>query len=109
MCKTADNKFKFSFAEMISTAGTGKTSATGTIGVFLCLLSMIIVLFTFIFYFLHTEEASNIMMFIDKAIIMLGIGAALLGARKVTGAVSSIKGAHAVQHAEDISSKPKTE
>ena len=93
MCKTTDNKYKFSFAEMISASGTGKTSATGTIGVLLCLLSMIMILFTFIF---------NIMMFIDKSIIILGIGAALLGARKVTGAVSSIKGSNAVQHAEEL-------
>ena len=105
MCVTADNKFKFSFAEMISTAGTGRTSATGTIGVFLCLLAMIMILFTFIFYFINLDEASNIMMFIDKAIIILGIGAALLGARKVTGAVSSIKGSQAVQHAEDLTNK----
>ena len=42
------------------------------------------------------------MMFIDKAIIILGIGAALLGARKVTGAVSSIRGSQAVQNAEEL-------
>ena len=102
MCKTVDNKYKLSFSEMISASGTGKTSATGTIGVLLCLLSMIMILFTFIFYFLNLEEAHNIMMFIDKSIIILGIGAALLGARKVTGAVSSIKGSNAVQHAEEL-------
>ena len=102
MCKTANNKYKFSFSEMISAYGTGKTSATGTIGVLLCFLSMIMVLFTFIFYFLNLEEAHNILLFIDKAIIILGIGAALLGARKVTGAVSSIKGSNAVQHAEEL-------
>ena len=102
MCKTVDNKYKFSFSEMISASGTGKTSATGTIGVLLCLLSMIMILFAFIFYFLNLEEAHNIMMFIDKSIIILGIGAALLGARKGTGAVSSIKGSNAVQHAEEL-------
>ena len=102
MCKTTDNKYKFSFAEMISASGTGKTSATGTIGVLLCLLSMMMILFAFIFYFMNLEEANNIMMFIDKAIIILGIGAALLGARKVTGVVSSIKGSQAVQHAEEL-------
>ena len=41
-------------------------------------------------------------MFIDKSIIILGIGAALLGARKVTGAVSSIKGSQAIQYAEEL-------
>ena len=102
MCKTTDNKYKFSFAEMISAYGTGKTSATGTIGVLLCLLSMIMILFTFVFYFLNLEEAHNIMMFIDKSIIIFGIGAALLGARKVTGAVSSIKGSQAIQYAEEL-------
>ena len=102
MCKTSDNKYKFSFSEMISASGTGKTSATGTIGVLLCLMSMMMILFTFIFYFINLEEVNNIMMFIDKAIISIGIGAALLGARKVTGAVSSIKGSQAVQHAEEL-------
>ena len=102
MCKTSDNKYKFSFSEMISASGTGKTSATGTIAVLLCILSMMMILFTFIFYFMNLEEAQNIMMFIDKAIIILGIGAALLGARKVTGAVSSIRGSQAVQNAEEL-------
>lgn len=89
MCKTPENKYKFSFGEMISSGVSGKTSATGTIGVILCLLAMFIVTCGVTFYFLNTSEANNVMEIIDKCIIMLGIGAALLGCRKVSGAVAS--------------------
>lgn len=99
---TQDDKYKFSLSQMLSTAGTGKTSATGTIGVFLCLISMLIIICSFFFYFLNLEEAEHILDFIDKAIIILGIGAALLGTRKVTGALCTVKGSNAVGHAEDI-------
>lgn len=93
MCKTPENKYKFSFGEMISSGVSGKTSATGTIGVILCFLSMLIIFGTVIFYFINVSEASNILDMMDRCIIMLGIGAALLGCRKVTGALVSQKGA----------------
>lgn len=89
MCKTPENKYKFSFGEMISGGISGKTSATGTIGVILSLLAMFITACVVTFYFFNTSEADNIMEIIDKCIIMLGIGAALLGCRKVSGAIAS--------------------
>ena len=92
MCKTSENKYKFSFGEMISSGASGKTSATGTIGVILCILSMLIIFGIVIFYFINVSEASNVLDMMDRCIVMLGIGAALLGCRKVTGALVSQKG-----------------
>ena len=113
MCKTSDNKYAFSFLEMISTRGDGKTSATGTIGVMLCLLSMLMIAIIFFFYFFNVGEANNVLEFLDKCIIILGIGATLLGCRKVSGAIcqaSSNKAASIVKELEqNLNNKEKEE
>lgn len=91
MCKTTGGKVKFSLLDMITSSGSGQTSATGTIGVILCLLSIIMIATLFIYYFINIDDVKNIMDFFDKAMIILGIGSALLGTRKISGAFGSKK------------------
>jgi len=89
MCRDASGKYKFSFMEMITSGRDGSTSATGFVGVILSLVCIIMAVSIFIFYFVHPAEAENILSLLDKVIIMLGIGSALLGTRKISGVIGS--------------------
>lgn len=91
MCKGKDGRLKFSAMEMISSGKTGQTSATGTMGVLLCGIPLLLITALVIFYFIQPGEASNILEFIDKGIAMLGIGAALLGTRKISGVIGNAR------------------
>lgn len=100
MCKTTKGKYKFNFLEMISSGRTGETSATGACGVFLCFLSIIAIIAIFVFYFFNISEASHLLELFDKVIVVLGIGAALLGTRKISGAITSMKGSNIIDLVE---------
>ena len=89
MCKDNEGRYKFSFMEMISSSKSGSTSATGFIGVILCLMCIILVFAIFVFYFINTKESENILSLLDKIIVMLGIGSALLGTRKISGIIGN--------------------
>lgn len=89
MCKTEDGKIKISIKDMVTSGSTGQTSATGAVGVLYELVTLLIVLSLVIFYFVRQDEASNIMYMIDKMTIIMGIGAALLGTRKISGAIAN--------------------
>ena len=100
MCRAADGKYKFNFLEMVCSGRTGETSATGACGVFLCLLSIITIIAIFIFYFFNISEAEHVLELFDRVIVVLGIGAALLGTRKISGAIASTKGANVINLVE---------
>lgn len=100
MCKTADGRYRFNFLEMVCSGRSGETSATGFCGVMLTLLSTIVIIALLVFYFCNSKEAGNILNFLDKIVIVLGIGAALLGTRKISGAIASTKGANIVNLVE---------
>ena len=85
--------------EMITSGKDGSTSATGFIGVILSLVSILMAVAIFMFYFMHTGEAENILALADKVIIMLGIGSALLGTRKISGVIGSKNSTKAMQQA----------
>lgn len=89
MCKTEDGKIKLSIKDMVTSGSTGQTSATGAVGVLYELVTLLIVLSLVIFYFINQDEAANIMSMIDKMTIIMGIGAALLGTRKISGAIAN--------------------
>lgn len=89
MCKDCSGKYKFSFMEMITSGRDGSTSATGFVGVILSLVCILMSVAIFVFYFINTSEAENILALLDKVIIMLGIGSALLGTRKISGVIGS--------------------
>lgn len=89
MCKTEDGKIKISIKDMVTSGSTGQTSATGAVGVLYELVTLLIVLALVIFYFVNQEQAPNIMAMIDKMTIIMGIGAALLGTRKISGAIAN--------------------
>lgn len=89
MCKEKDGKLKFSALEMMSSGNTGQTSATGVIGVFLCSVPMIGMLALLVFYFVNPSEAANILELMDRGIALVGIGAAVLGTRKISGMIGN--------------------
>ena len=100
MCKDKDGKVRFSAIDMISSGKTGQTSATGTAGIILCFLSVIVILAILVMYFVHPEEASNVLELFDKITVVLGIGAALLGTRKISGALAGRTTANVVDLVE---------
>ena len=99
MCRDSKGRYKFSFMEMITSGRNGSTSATGFIGVILSLVCILMAVAIFIFYFVNTKEAENILSLLDKVIIMLGIGSALLGTRKISGVIGSKNNAEGIQRA----------
>ena len=99
MCRDSKGKYKFSFMEMITPGRNGSTSATGFIGVVLSLVCILMAVAIFIFYFVNTKEAEHILSLLDKVIIMLGIGSALLGTRKISGVIGSKNNTEGIQQA----------
>ena len=90
MCKNKETgKITLSFKEMVTSGLTGETSATGFCGVLLTFVSIVVFLGLFIFYLVNQDEAGNILEFVDKVIVILGIGSALLGTRKISGALAN--------------------
>ena len=90
MCKDRNTgKIKLSFKEMVTSGLTGETSATGFCGVVLTFVAMLVFLGLFVFYLINQDEAGNILEFVDKVIVILGIGSALLGTRKISGAIAN--------------------
>lgn len=99
MCRDCNGKYKFSFMEMITSGRDGSTSATGFVGVILSLVCILMAVAIFIFYFINVKEADNILALLDKVIIMLGIGSALLGTRKISGVIGSKSNTENIQQA----------
>ncbi len=90
MCKNKDTgKITLSFKEMVTSGMTGETSATGFCGVLLTFVAILVFLGLFVFYLVNQDEAGNILEFVDKVIVILGIGSALLGTRKISGALAN--------------------
>lgn len=102
MCKTDNGKYKFSFMEMVTSGKDGSTSATGFVGVVLSLASMIMAVCAMLFYFFETGEATHTLAFLDKAIMIMGIGAGLLGTRKISGVIGGKKSSSDIQHDIDV-------
>ena len=96
---------KFSFKDMITSGSSGQASATGTIGVFTCILSLAMILAAAIYYFVAPDQAENVIMLVDRATVILGIGATLLGCRKISGAVASTRAAGIIKGIEDAVSQ----
>lgn len=112
MCKLPDGTQKFSFMEMVNSASSGKTSNSGVVGLFTCLIMLIIFVTIVIYYIcipkdvpiseidllrLKIEMLKDI---IEYATIFFGMGTALLGVRKIAGAVGN-KGKKAIKIVSD--------
>jgi hypothetical protein len=90
MCRNKETgKITVSFKEMVTSGMTGETSATGFCGVILTFTAILVFLGLFVFYLVNQDEAGNILEFVDKVIVILGIGSALLGTRKISGALAN--------------------
>lgn len=101
MCKLPDGTQKFSFMEMVNSASSGKTSNSGVVGLFTCLTMLVMFVALIIYYMcipkdvaiadieifrIKTEMIKDI---IEFCTIFFGMGSALLGVRKIAGAVGS--------------------
>jgi hypothetical protein len=85
MKKLLERIDKFSFAQMTSNE-SGKTSASGTMGVIICTIGTL----CFLIGCLDKVFVSKDIDIITQSIIFVGIGASLLGLRKFTTANSFI-------------------
>ena len=106
MCRDSKGKYKFSFMEMITSGRNGSTSATGFIGVVLslvcieiCRLAVSLGITRFKITGGEPLVRKGILSLLDKVIIMLGIGSALLGTRKISGVIGSKNNAEGIQRA----------
>lgn len=100
------SKRKFSWIEMVTSGFNGESSATGFCGVLACVVSMIFLIILIIFYLFNLPEAVTIMALIDKLMLLFGIGASLLGLRKVSGVFGG-KGKELVKGIEDLHEENK--
>ena len=112
MCKLPDGTQKISIAEMVNSAANGKTSNSGVVGLLTCVIMLLVFLVLTIYYIsmpkdvalaeidllrLKTETIKDIMEF---STIFFAMGTALLGVRKIAGAVGN-KGKKAVEIVEN--------
>lgn len=112
MCKLPDGTQKISIAEMVNSAANGKTSNSGVVGLLTCVVMLIVFLTLTIYYIcmpkdiaitdldllrVKTETIKDIMEFSS---IFFAMGTALLGVRKIAGAVGN-KGKKALQIIEE--------
>ena len=67
------------------------TSASGLMGSITLLVGLVLFIILAVFYMLKTSEASNILALIDKVVVIISIGSALLGIRKFSGVLCSNK------------------
>lgn len=67
------------------------TSASGLMGSITLLIGLFIFIVLAVFYMIKTSEASNILALIDKDVVIISIGSALLGIRKFSGVLRSNK------------------
>lgn len=101
MCKLPDGTQKFSFMEMVNSASNGKTSNSGVVGLFTCIVMLIMFVALIIYYMcmpkdiaieeldifrVKTEMIKDI---IEYCTIFFGMGTALLGVRKIAGVVGA--------------------
>lgn len=67
------------------------TSASGLMGSITLLVGLVIFIILAVFYMIKTSEAVNILALIDKDVVIISIGSALLGIRKFSGVLRSNK------------------
>jgi len=93
---------RFSWSEMFANAETGKTSATGFTGVICIGVGLLGFIASFVFMFLNKRlgEASGEAIY--QSIILITIGAALLGVRKLSFSKAGVNAA------DDYVDKPST-
>lgn len=114
MCKLPDGTQKISIAEMVNSASNGKTSNSGVVGLVTCLIMLLVFVAIVIYYFFMPKNVSisdidllrikidMLKDIIEYCTIFFGMGTALLGVRKIAGAVGSVKGKKATEIVEQV-------
>lgn len=107
MCKLPDGTQKISIAEMVNSASSGKTSNSGVVGLVTCLVMLLVFVALTIYYFCMNKNISIaeidilklkvdvIKEIMEYCTIFFGMGTALLGVRKIAGAVGSKRAGNA--------------
>lgn len=107
MCKLPDGTQKISIAEMVNSASNGKTSNSGVVGLVTCLVMLLVFVALTIYYFCMNKNISIaeidilklkvdvIKEIMEYCTIFFGMGTALLGVRKIAGAVGSKRAGNA--------------
>ncbi len=93
MSKRKNNDGGSERAEMSSMiTNGGKMSATGFVGMMCAGVALVVFLCFSAYFIIHPDNAVNIFEMMDKSLTILTIAAALLGVRKISGAMSSTFG-----------------
>lgn len=93
MSKRKDNNGGSGRAHMSSMITNGeKMSATGFVGMTCAGVALVVFLCFAAYFIIHPDNAVNIFEMMDKSLTILTIAAALLGVRKISGAMSSTFG-----------------
>lgn len=75
----------------ITASSDSDISATGAMGSISISIGLVAFLVLIIFYMFRVSEASNIILFLDKTVIIMSLGSGLLGVRKVSSVIGSKK------------------
>lgn len=82
------------FRNMITNNGASSNreiSASGAMGSISLLVGLLVFVALTIFYIVNIDEAPNVMMLIDKSIVVMTLGSSLLGVRKISSVIGSKK------------------
>lgn len=79
-------KLKFSCLDLVSNTESNREtiSATGLSGTIIIFTALIVYLACVVFYFFNVSEASNIVVMMNSATTLIGIGAGVLGVRRIS-------------------------
>lgn len=82
------------FRNMITNNGASSNreiSASGAMGSISLVVGLLVFVVLTIFYIVNINEAPNVLMLIDKSIVVMTLGSSLLGVRKISSVIGSKK------------------
>ena len=86
-----EQKEKKGFFKWLSSLNSPETetSSSGLMGSVMIIIGLAIFMILSVFYMVRISEAVNVLSLIDKTIIIMSLGAGLLGLRKFSGVIGS--------------------
>lgn len=84
--KENKKRLKFSCLDLVSNTESNREtiSATGLSGTVIIFIALLVYLACVIFYFFNVSEAANIVIMMNSATTLIGIGAGVLGVRRIS-------------------------
>lgn len=77
-------KARFSMLDLVSNTEGESISATGLCGTLIIMVSLFVFIACTVFYFCNTSEADNVFKLINSTVTIMGIGAGVLGVRRIS-------------------------